>query len=176
MWDVFGIHRGLSRQTASEMETKSELDCNCCWNMNMFRDTVKDAVIFPIANPMAKADVLDPRSSTYQGSVITCSLLCVKFITAWLWFPLIFFKMSQGICELLVTLRISYKTLEEEQRFHCFLVSFQFRFPFGHFLSTHKGTVGLRSRRLTCWLWWWWRGYWAFRKYVCEVHWVRLWL
>lgn len=38
----------------------------------------------------------DLRSSTYQGSVTTCSLKCVKFITAQLGFPLIFLKISQG--------------------------------------------------------------------------------
>lgn len=41
-------HHWLSRRAVSEMDKKkkrkSEKDCNYCWNMNMFKDTVKDAV------------------------------------------------------------------------------------------------------------------------------------
>lgn len=46
---------------------------------------------------LKSGQLLDPRSrSTYQGSVITCSLKCVMFITALLGFSLIPLKMSQG--------------------------------------------------------------------------------
>lgn len=47
IWDVWA-HIITTDSAVSEMDKKqkrkSEKDCNYCWNMNMFKDTVKDAV------------------------------------------------------------------------------------------------------------------------------------
>lgn len=89
-------HHWLSRQTRQRRHWK---DCNYCWNMNMCKDTVEDAVWMNPGQPS------HPQSRTYQGSVITC----VNSLTAW--FEFLSFAsrcLRDGLCGLLLTLRICY--------------------------------------------------------------------
>lgn len=46
--DIFSTHKHhwLSRKKQSLKLNKRDKDCNYCWNMNMFKDTVEDAVCY----------------------------------------------------------------------------------------------------------------------------------
>lgn len=80
IWDIF-THRHPNN---------SENNCKCSWNMNMFKDTVKDAVFADIR------PTFGPEGQYISGVCTYWLLKIQRIITAELGFPLLFFRMSQG--------------------------------------------------------------------------------
>lgn len=83
IWDIF-THRHAN---------KSEKDCKCSWNMNMFKDTVKDAVVLSFAEVRP---TFGPEEQYISGVGAYWLLKNKRFFTAELGFPLVFFRKSQG--------------------------------------------------------------------------------